>query len=212
MVGGTAKCEANRRALLSGALRALNALSTPTLQTTPMAITRNKPSRARKRATSNDSSPTLGPVNEWFELRRSRIQGLGAFALQDIPKGTRLIEYTGEKITNAEADRRYDDEGMGRHHTFLFILNQRTVIDAAHGGNESKYINHSCDPNCEAEITRGRIWVEAIKNIPAGAELTYDYQYENDADYTEDDLRFYACRCGATNCRGTIVKTRRRIK
>ena len=173
---------------------------------------RNRTSRRPKRASTVSSTPTLGPVNEWFELRRSRIQGVGAFALQDIPKGTRLIEYTGEKITNAEADRRYDDEAMRRHHTFLFILNQRTVIDAAHGGNESMYINHSCEPNCEAEIIRGRIWIEAIKNIPAGAELTYDYQYENDPDYTEDDLRFYACRCGSDNCRGTIVKTRKRIR
>lgn len=178
-----------------------------------MAITRRtKTARAPKRASrSGSSSPTLGPVNEWFELRRSRIQGVGAFALQDIPKGTRLIEYTGEKITNAEADRRYDDESMRRHHTFLFVLNLRTVVDAAHGGNESMYINHSCGPNCEAEIVRGRIWIEAIRNISAGTELTYDYQFENDPDYTEDDLRFYACRCGADNCRGTIVKTRRRI-
>ena len=72
----------------------------------------------------------------------AEIQGRGVFARVDIPKGTRLIEYTGERITNAEADRRYEDELMGRHHTFLFILNTRTVIDAAHGGNISKYINH----------------------------------------------------------------------
>lgn len=177
-----------------------------------MTTTRNRKSRRPKRASTASSTPVLGPVNEWFELRRSRIQGVGAFALQDIPKGTRLIEYTGEKITNAEADRRYDDEAMGRHHTFLFILNQRTVIDAAHGGNESMYINHSCQPNCEADIVRGRIWIEAIRNIPAGSELTYDYQYENDAEYTEDDLRFYACHCGTDNCRGTIVKTRKRVR
>jgi len=185
-------------------------LTSPTHDT--MATThRSRPSRRPKRAPSI-SAPTIGPVNEWFELRRSRIQGVGAFALQDIVKGTRLIEYTGEKISNAEADRRYDDESMGRHHTFLFILNQRTVIDAAYGGNESMYINHSCNPNCEAEIIRGRIWIEAIRDIPEGAELTYDYQYENDSDYTEDDLRFYACRCGSDNCRGTIVKTRKRIR
>src|SRR4051812_29656526 len=70
-----------------------------------------------------------GPVNEWFELRRSEIQGWGAFAIQPIPKGTRIIEYAGERINNAEADRRYDDEGMTRHHTFLFVLNSRTCID-----------------------------------------------------------------------------------
>ena len=182
-----------------------------------MAISgRTKILRTRKRSSALAAdtaldTPQLGPVNEWFELRRSPIQGVGAFALQDIPKGTRLIEYTGEKITNAEADRRYDDESMRRHHTFLFVLNLRTVIDAAVGGNESMYINHSCEPNCEAEITRGRIWIQAIRNISDGMELTYDYQFENDPEYTEDDLRFYACRCGSAKCRGTMVKTRRRI-
>jgi SET domain-containing protein len=153
-----------------------------------------------------------GPVNEWMELRRSGIHGLGAFARTDIPKGTKIIEYVGEKINNAEADRRYDDEKMKRHHTFLFILNSRTCVDAAFDGNESRFLNHSCDPNCETVITRGHIWVEALKAIPAGTELVYDYQYEDDPAYTDEDLRFYACKCGSPKCRGTIVKTRRRIK
>lgn len=152
-----------------------------------------------------------GPVNKYMELRRSPIHGLGAFALTDIPKGARIIEYAGERINNAEADRRYDDESMARHHTFLFILNSRTCVDAAFEGNEARFLNHSCDPNCEAVITRGHIWIEALKPIPAGTELVYDYQYEDDPEYTEEDLRFYACRCGAPNCRGTIVKTRKRL-
>ena len=150
-------------------------------------------------------------MNEWFELRQSDIHGLGAFALKPIPKGTRLIEYTGEKITNAEADRRYDDETMKRHHTFLFILNSRTCVDAAFEGNEARFVNHSCAPNAEAVIGRGHIWIEAIKPIPEGAEIVYDYQYEDDPEYTEEDLRFYTCRCGAPNCRGTIVNTRRKL-
>jgi hypothetical protein len=151
-----------------------------------------------------------GPVNEWFELRRSPIHGLGAFALTDIPKGTRLIEYSGERISNAEADRRYDDEAMREHHTFLFILSSRTVIDAAYGGNESRFVNHSCDPNCETMIERGQIWIESIKPIPAGTEITYDYQYDDDPKYTAKDYQFYACECGAENCRGTIVMTKRK--
>jgi uncharacterized protein len=146
-----------------------------------------------------------------MELRRSSIHGLGAFARADIPKGTRIIQYVGEKISNAEADRRYDDAAMKRHHTFLFILNSRTCVDAAFDGNESRFLNHSCDPNCEAVIARGQIWIEALRTIPAGTELVYDYQYEDDPEYTEEDLRFYACKCGAANCRGTIVKTRKRI-
>ena len=123
-----------------------------------------------------------------------------------------MIEYHGEKISNAEADRRYDDSTMKEHHTFLFILNERTCVDAAFDGNESRFINHSCDPNCEAVIKRGHIWIEAVKDIPAGTELVYDYQYEDDPEYTEEDLRFYACRCGSPNCRGTIVKTEKKFR
>ena len=173
---------------------------------------------AARKATTSGKRPRKsrpgrpGPVNEWMELRQSDIHGLGAFARQDIPKDTRIIEYVGEKISNAEADRRYDDAAMKRHHTFLFILNSRTCVDAAFDGNESRFLNHSCAPNCEAVITRGHIWIEALRPIPAGTELVYDYQYEDDPKYTEEDLRFYACRCGAPNCRGTIVKTRKRLK
>jgi SET domain-containing protein len=141
-----------------------------------------------------------------FELRPSRIAGLGAFATRPIKKGTRIIEYTGERISNAESDRRYDEAKMASHHTFLFTLNRQTVVDAAVGGNEARFINHSCAPNCEAVIEDGRrIYIEAIKDIPVGEELVYDYQYERTADHTEEDERFYACRCGAPGCRGTIL-------
>ena len=149
-----------------------------------------------------------------FEIRGSDIQGKGAFALVDIPKGTRLIEYTGEKISNDESDRRYDDDTMTRHHTFLFTVSSRTIVDGAVGGNDSIYINHSCEPNCESVIVRGRIWIETIKKVKAGEELVYDYQYEDYDDYTMTDYVFYACRCGSKKCRGTIVKVppRKRIK
>ena len=186
-------------------------------QKTKLTGSRKRPATKRKSVTKPtrrarpSSAGQPGPVNEWAELRQSDIHGLGMFARKDIPKGTRIIEYVGEKITNAEADRRYDDAAMKRHHTFLFILNSRTCVDAAFEGNESRFINHSCAPNCEAVIERGHIWIDAIKAIPAGTELVYDYQYENDPEYTEEDLRFYACRCGAPNCRGTIVKTRKKL-
>ncbi len=173
--------------------------------------TKRPPLSARRgTAAARDTKATPASDNEWFELRRSTIQGLGAFAVRDISKGTRIIEYTGERISNAESDRRYDDAAMARHHTFLFTLNSRTVVDAAVGGNAARYINHSCNPNCEAVIERGRIWIDAIKRIPAGTELVYDYQYEHDESYTDEDLRWYACRCGAPNCRGTIVKVDKR--
>lgn len=166
---------------------------------------------AKKRARPSPPGKA-GPVNEWFELRRSAIHGLGGFARKDIPKGTRIIEYTGEVISNAEADRRYDDDAMDTHHTFLFILNKRQCVDAAFNGNEARFINHSCDPNAEAFIPRGRIWIEAIKDIPKGAEIAYDYAFEDDRKYTLDDYRRYGCRCGAKNCRGTIVDTKKKLK
>ena len=164
--------------------------------------------------TAKKSKPgKAGPVNQWMELRRSPIHGLGAFARREIPKGTKIIEYVGEKISNAEADRRYDDETMANHHTFLFILNSKQCIDAAFEGNESRFINHSCDPNCEAFIPRGRIWIESIKDIPKGAELAYDYAFEDDKKYTREDyLDKYGCRCGSANCRGTIVETKKKLK
>jgi uncharacterized protein len=143
-----------------------------------------------------------------FELRASPIAGTGA---RSIKKGTRIIEYTGEHISNAEADRRYDEEKMQSHHTFLFTLTQRTVVDAAVGGNESRFINHSCAPNCEAVIEDGRrIFIEAIRDIPVGEELVYDYQYERTDDHTAQDEQFYACRCGAPACRGTILAPKKK--
>lgn len=146
----------------------------------------------------------------FFVLRRSRIQGRGAFALRQIRKGTRIIEYIGERISHAEADRRYDDTAMKRHHTFLFTVDRRTVIDAAVGGNDARFINHSCAPNCEAVIDGKRIFIEAIRTIRPGEELTYDYQYERDPDTGDEDETLYPCRCGAATCRGTILAPRRR--
>jgi SET domain-containing protein len=143
--------------------------------------------------------------NPYFELRTSAIQGTGAFATRTIKKGTRIIEYIGQRITWRTADKRYDDEKMGRHHTFLFTVDDKTVIDAAVGGNEARFINHSCDPNCEAINDRKRIFIEAVKSIPAGAELVYDYQYERSDDHTPEDEKFYRCRCGSPKCRGTIL-------
>ena len=145
------------------------------------------------------------PPNPYLVLRRSRIHGRGVYARQDIKKGTRLIQYTGEVISNAEADRRYDDESMSNHHTFLFILNSRWCVDAARGGNISRFINHKCDPNCVAWIEGREIWIDALKDIKKGEELGYEYEYDFLPDYTVEDLEFYGCRCGSPKCRGTIV-------
>ena len=145
------------------------------------------------------------PAEPYYEIRRSGIQGRGAFALRPIRKGTRIVEYTGEVITQDEGDRRYDDENMARHHTFLFDLDDGTVVDGAVGGSDARYINHSCDPNCETVIVDGRIFVEALRTIRPGEELVYDYKYERTSAHTAEDEELYACRCGAENCRGTIL-------
>jgi uncharacterized protein len=145
-----------------------------------------------------------------YEIRRSKIQGRGVFATRRIRPGQRIVEYTGERISNEDADRRYDEERMRRHHTFLFTLDDDTVVDGARGGSDARLINHSCQPNCVAVIDDGHIWIEARKNIQPGVELTYDYQYERTDDADEELERFYACRCGSRRCRGTILKPERR--
>jgi SET domain-containing protein len=141
----------------------------------------------------------------WFELRRSRIQGTGAFALRDIPAGRRIVEYTGERISEEEAARRYDDTRVKRHHTFLFDLDDDHCIDARHEGSDARFINHSCEPNCEALNEDGRIFIYSLVDIPEGAELSYDYQYVIDGPLDAATRKLYACRCGAAKCRGTIA-------
>ena len=147
--------------------------------------------------------PTLSP--QPFELRRSSIQGQGAFATRVIRKGARIIEYIGERISQSQADDRYDDTTMSRHHTFLFNVDEDTVIDAAHEGNDARFINHSCDPNCQAFLEGDRIYIYALRDITVGEELSYDYSYDRTEDMGEAEERMYICRCGTAKCRGTIL-------
>ena len=149
-----------------------------------------------------------------YVVRGSSIHGRGVFATRYIRKGTQILEYEGERISNREADRRYDDSRMKSHHTFLFTLDKNTVIDGAisAGGGDASYINHSCDPNCEAIITGRKIFIHARKGIEPGVELAYDYQYERTGKNDDELEKFYFCRCGAENCRGTIMKPKRKKK
>ena len=153
----------------------------------------------------NARYPWKEDPNPYVELRTSAIQGKGAFATRFIRKGTRIIEYVGQRITWRTADKRYDDETMGRHHTFLFTIDDKVCIDGAVNGNLASFINHSCDGNCEAINDRKRIFIDARRNIRPGEELAYDYQYERSDDHTEEDEKLYACRCGSRNCRGSIL-------
>ena len=146
-------------------------------------------------------------MHDLVRVRRSPIQGRGVFARVPIKKGTRVIEYEGERITDEEAnDRYFDDDRKKRHHTFLFTVDERRVIDATRVGNEAKYINHSCDPNCESVVERRRFFIYATRDIAAGEELTYDYWYSTDESYTDADRRrIYPCFCGTAKCRGTLA-------
>ena len=140
-----------------------------------------------------------------LEVRHSRVHGRGVFALRRIRQGTRVIEYQGERVSHAKADRRYEGRDHDDHHTFLFILDARTVIDAGVGGNEARFINHSCEPNCESVIESDRIFIYATRTIEPGEELAYDYQIQRERDDPPNVDELFACRCGAPACRGTML-------
>ncbi|MCY7378957.1 MAG: SET domain-containing protein-lysine N-methyltransferase [Gemmatimonadaceae bacterium] len=144
-----------------------------------------------------------------FEIRSSPMQGLGAFATRPIAAGTRLIGYAGERLTPAEADARYPDVAGERHHTFLFAIDDDIVIDAAVDGNEARFINHACDPTCDAVIDGQRIWIDAIRDIAIGEELAYDYAYVLEERHSPAAKRRFPCHCGASTCRGTILAKKR---
>ena len=147
--------------------------------------------------------------HESFEIRPSRTHGLGAFAVVPIPKGTRVIEYAGARITPAQADERYPDEPGVEHHTYLFAIDDDIVIDASIDGNDARFINHSCDPNCDAVVEDDRIWIETIRDVAAGEELAYDYAFVLTERHTPAAKRRYPCNCGSWKCRGTILARKR---
>jgi len=141
-----------------------------------------------------------------FDIRSSSIAGLGGFATRRIARGERIIEYVGERISPAEADRRYEGGPSLHPLVLLFTVDRRTVVDAAVGGNEARFINHSCEPNCEA-LTRGRrLWIYARSDIQPDEELTYDYTLTGDENDNGREAAHYPCNCGAKSCRGTMFK------
>jgi uncharacterized protein len=144
-------------------------------------------------------------LENYFEVRSSSIQGMGVFALQRIPKGTRIVEYTGERVSHEEADARYDEDAMEHPHTVLFTVDKKTVIDAGVGGNAARFINHSCSPNCEAVTDQGRIFIDALDDIQPEEELTYDYHLEYSGRYRAEWRERYACHCGSFACQGTML-------
>jgi len=144
-----------------------------------------------------------------IQARKSGIHGKGVFAVQDIAEGETIIEYVGEVITWKEAQRRHPHDPDDPNHTFYFHVDEDRVIDALHGGNTSRWINHSCAPNCEADEEDGRVFIKALRNIRAGEELNYDYGLIIDEPYTKKLKAEYPCWCGAKNCRGTLLAPKR---
>jgi SET domain-containing protein len=149
------------------------------------------------------------PRTPLFEVRHSRVHGFGVFALRRIRKGTTIIEYLGERVSHARADARYENKDPKDNHTFLFTVDAKTVIDAGVDGNEARYVNHGCDPNCQSTAWKKRIFIEAIRTIRPGEELVYDYQIQRDDDDPADVDAIFACRCGAPTCRGSMLEVRK---
>lgn len=155
--------------------------------------------------------PAAASSRRRLQVRRSGVHGRGVFANVPLHAGERLIEYTGEVISWAEAQRRHPHDPADPNHTFYFHIDDGRVIDALYGGNSSRWINHSCAPNCEAEETaEGRVFIRALRDIAAGEELFYDYGLIVDERYTPKLKAEYACRCGAPGCRGTLLAPKRR--
>lgn len=151
-------------------------------------------------------------TSPWIQVRNSKIHGKGVFAAKRIPKGTRIIEYIGERISYKEADDRYADHDPNDNHTFLFIVDRKTVIDGGRKGNAARYINHSCDGNCESAIAERRVFIDAARDIAKGEELGYDYEIGRDKSDPPNVDEIYACRCGSPKCRGTMLWPDKRPK
>ena len=167
-------------------------------------MSKKAPPRKAKRKPRNKSLPVIA-TSPLVEARNSPIHGTGVYAVKPIKKGTRIIEYLGERISHGEADARYETKGEDDGHTFLFIASNRTVIDAGVNGNDARFINHHCNPNCETVIENSRVFIDAIRDIKPGEELGYDYQLTWESTDDPAELALYECRCGAKKCRGTML-------
>jgi len=167
-------------------------------KTRPAAVDPHKPTRMQNRKATVRSSP---------------IHGRGVVARIPIASGERICEYVGERIGWPEALRRHPHDPEQPFHTFYFSVDDDTVIDGNVGGDFSRYMNHSCEPNCEAELVEGdpvtRIFIVALRDIDAGEELVYNYGLSLDERYTPTLKKQFACHCGSANCRGTMLAPKR---
>lgn len=150
-----------------------------------------------------DSKPKT--AKDRIEVRQSGVHGKGVYAIAPIAAGERIIEYKGERISWETALDRHPHDPNDPNHTFYFSLEGGDVLDAKFGGNRSRWINHACEPNCEAREKKGRVFIHALRDIEAGEELFYDYGLVIDARYTKKLKKEFECRCGSPNCRGTML-------
>jgi hypothetical protein len=144
-----------------------------------------------------------------IQVRRSGVHGKGVFALRPIAAGERIIEYKGEVITWPEALRRHPHDPQDPNHTFYFHIDDKHVIDANVGGNAARWINHACEPNCQADEVDGRVFISALTDLSPGEELFYDYGLVIDERHTPKLKKQYECRCGSPRCRRTLLGKKR---
>ncbi len=160
-----------------------------------------------KPARSENLSTDVEPL---IKVRHSRIHGNGVFASRKITEGSRIIEYRGKRITEKQAEKRFGQDPENPYHTFFFSLDSGKLIDGGDEGNDARWINHSCAPNCEAQEEKGRVYIHALRDIKRGEELSYDYGLIIGERLTPTVKKAYACRCGATECRGTMLAVKKK--
>ena len=167
---------------------------------------RREPSLRKSPTRKITITPARGPR---IQVRRSGIHGKGVFAVAPMAAGEIVVEYTGEVISWPEALRRHPHDPSNPDHTFYFHVDDERVIDGKFGGNAAKWINHGCDPNCEADEIGERVFVKALRDISPGEELNYDYGLVLEGRHTAKIKKQFECRCGAPTCRGTMLAPKR---
>ena len=143
---------------------------------------------------------------DFTTVKNSPIQGNGLFAKKLIPKGTRILEYEGERVLKSNL---ISDIATGlTSGIYVMNLNETTVIDAERNGNNARFANHSCDPNCEIMFFNKTPYLYAMENIPEGIELNFDYKlgFGDEVEMSNEDKKeWFPCKCGTANCRGTLL-------
>ena len=172
-------------------------------------VARKSGKKTLKNNKLNKKPGAAGKPRSSVVVRHSPIHGRGVFAVKTIAKGARILEYTGERMSHAEADRRYGELHDDSSHTMLFTVDDDIVIDATKRGGPARWINHSCAPNCESSEEDGRMFIDAVRAIKRGEELSYDYNLMLEERHTPKLKREHACCCGARRCRGTLLGRKR---